>query len=271
MKDAIVMSILDRIVERKREIVDAAQKAHPRSELEARIRARSDHRAFAGRLSAPGPSSANIIAEIKRASPSKGPIRPELDPAALARAYEAGGAACLSVLTDGPFFMGSADDLVQARAACALPVLRKEFIISSYQVVESAAMGADAVLLIVRILSPAQLQSYLALCRALSLDALVEIHTEADLETALASGAHLIGINNRNLNSFETNTKTAIRMAARLSADQVAVAASGIQTREDILENTRSGIWNFLIGESLVRAQDPSRFLRMLQGQEEMS
>jgi indole-3-glycerol phosphate synthase len=265
------MSILDRIVERKRQIVASAQKERPLSELEGRIRERSDPRGFAARLSAPGPRGANIIAEIKRASPSKGPIRPDLDPAGLARAYEAGGAACLSVLTDGPFFMGSPQDLVQARTASTLPVLRKEFIISSYQVYESAAMGADAVLLIVRILSAEQLHAYLALCRELSLDALVEIHTEADLETALVSGAQLIGINNRNLNSFETDTNTAIQLASRLSRDQVPVAASGIRTRADIVKNTRSGIWNFLIGESLVRAEDPSRFLAELLGQGEAS
>lgn len=148
--------------------------------------------------------------------------------------------------------------------ATSLPVLRKDFTVSSYQLYESAAMGADAVLLIVRILTENQLRSYLALCGELQLDALVEVHTEKDMESAIRADAKLVGINNRNLNSFETNTDTAIHFAAQLSAHQVAVAASGIRNRADIEKGREVGIHNFLIGESLVRAQDPALFLRSL-------
>lgn len=260
------MNILDQIVAQKKEIVASAQKESPLSLLTQRICQRSDRRGFLARLQQPGPSGVNIIAEIKRASPSKGPICPTLNAAEIARAYEAGGAACLSVLTDTPFFMGRHQDLIDARAACSLPVLRKEFIVSSYQIYESAAMGADAVLLIVRILSEDQLLSYLSLCDELNLDALVEIHTEADLAIAGKSGARLIGINNRNLGSFHTDTGTARRMADQLQKGQIPVAASGIKTRQDITETLHSGIWNFLIGETLVRSADPCRCLKALQG-----
>lgn len=258
------MNILDKIVERKKEIVAATRGKIPQSLLEKRCRNRLDHRPFFKRLEKPGPGGANIIAEIKRASPSKGPIRPDLNAADYARAYERGGAACLSVLTDTDYFMGTGEDLMQARMVTALPVLRKDFTISSYQLYESAAMGADAVLLIVRILSRDQLQAYLALCDELQLDALVEVHTDKDMESAVRAGAKLIGINNRNLNTFETNTGTAIALAAQLSKNQLAVAASGIHSREDIDKAREAGIHNFLIGESLVRADDPAAFLHSL-------
>jgi indole-3-glycerol phosphate synthase len=258
------MNILDKIVEQKKEIVAAAQKNIPHLLLEKRCQNRLDYRPFLKRLETPGPGGANIIAEIKRASPSKGPIRPDLNAADYARAYEKGGAACLSVLTEKTHFMGTDEDLIQARRATTLPVLRKDFTISSYQLYESAAMGADAVLLIVRILSRDQLQAYLSLCGELHLDALVEVHTQQDLETAIRAEAKLIGINNRNLNTFETNTETAVQMAAQLSTDQIAVAASGIKTPADIDQARKAGIHNFLIGESLVRANDPAAFLRSL-------
>jgi indole-3-glycerol phosphate synthase len=258
------MNILDKIVERKKELVAEARMKIPQSLLEKRCRSRLDHRPFFKRLETPGPGGANIIAEIKRASPSKGPIRPDLNAADYARFYEKGGAACLSVLTDKDYFMGTEEDLIQARMATSLPVLRKDFTVSSYQLYESAAMGADAVLLIVRILTENQLHSYLALCNELQLDALVEVHTEKDMESAIRADAKLVGINNRNLNSFETNTNIAIHFAAQLSAHQVAVAASGIRNRADIEKAREAGIHNFLIGESLVRAEDPALFLRSL-------
>jgi indole-3-glycerol phosphate synthase len=258
------MTILDQIVEQKKEMVAAARAKIPQSLLEKRLRNRLDHRPFFKRLQSPGPGGANIIAEIKRASPSKGPIRPDLNAADYARCYEKGGAACLSVLTDRNYFMGTEADLIQARIATTLPVLRKDFTVSSYQLYESAAMGADAVLLIVRILSRNQLQSYLALCDELRLDALVEVHSEKDVDDAIWADAKLIGINNRNLSTFETNTGTAIDLARQLSKHQVAVAASGIKNREDIDKALEAGIHNFLIGESLVRAEDPALFLRSL-------
>jgi len=233
-------------------------------ELAARPRRR---RPFLGALEQPGPSGVNIIAEIKRASPSKGPICPDLDPAKYAGMYERGGATALSVLTDQAFFKGSLEDLKTARGACALPVLRKEFIISSYQIYESAVAGADAVLLIVRVLAARQLSDYLALCRQLSLDALVEVHGPGDLETATATGARLIGINNRNLTSFDTDIGNAICLASRFNQDQVPVAASGITGRSDIEKNLAVGIFNFLIGESLVKSAEPATFLQSLRGE----
>ena len=219
-----------------------------------------------GRLAQPGPAGVNIIAEIKRSSPSKGPICPDLDPSALAEEYEQGGAAALSVLTDRPYFQGSPEDLKKARAATSLPVLRKDFLISSYQLYESSVLGADAVLLIARILSREQIRDYLDICKELNMDALVEIHSEEDLEAATVSGAKLIGINNRNLKTFETDIQTAIRLASLLEPDQIPVAASGIKSREDIEKNMRFGIRNFLIGESLVRSENPRVFLETLMG-----
>lgn len=263
------MDILEKIVEQKKAAVSASEKKISESRLRADAFALSGRskRPFTESLSSPGFSGANIIAEVKRASPSKGPIRLDLDPGSLARAYENGGASALSVLTDSPFFKGSLDDLKIARAATSLPVLRKEFIVSTYQLYETVVAEADAVLLIVRILERAQLKDYLQLCKELGLDALVEIYSENELEDACWAGAHLIGINNRNLRSFETSTDNAIHLSAKLNAGQVAVAASGIRNREDILEAKAAGIWNFLIGESLVRAEKPELFLKELLGQ----
>ncbi len=260
--------ILAQIVAHKKEEVAECRRRRPPARVREAAEARSDFRAFFEVLSKPGPGGVNIIAEIKRASPSKGVIRAGLDPAAFARSYEAGGAAALSVLTDGPFFRGSADDLVRARRAVALPVLRKDFVVSGYQVYESAAMGADAVLLIVRILSTEQLRGYLDLARTIGVDSLVEVHTEKDLDIALDAGARLIGINNRNLASFDTDIGTAVALVARMGKGQVAVAASGIRTRRDIALNLAAGIFNFLVGEHLVRAGDPAALLRSLRGVE---
>ncbi|MEE9495247.1 MAG: indole-3-glycerol phosphate synthase TrpC, partial [Desulfobacterales bacterium] len=187
-------------------------------------------------------------------------------PAEYAVEYESGGAAALSVLTDQPHFKGSIDDLKSARESTILPVLRKDFLISSYQIFESAVMGSDALLLITRILDTKQLKDYLDICNELQMDALVEIHSEKDLEKATLAGAGLIGINNRNLRSFETDIQTSIRMKSLLEPDQVAVAASGIRSREEIEKLRNSGIWNFLIGESLVRAENPRDFLKSLLG-----
>ncbi|MCK5219098.1 indole-3-glycerol-phosphate synthase, partial [bacterium] len=176
------------------------------------------------------------------------------------------GAAAMSVLTDGPGFQGCLEDLIQARKSVALPVLRKDFILSSYQLYESVMAGADAVLLIVRILSQEQLHDYLTLCQALLVDALVEVHSEEEIETATRAGARLIGINNRNLRSFKTDIAIAENLARQLEPDQVAVAESGIRTREDIRRLVQSGIWNFLIGESLVRSKSPKHFIEYLAG-----
>jgi len=263
------MDILDKIVDRKKSAVASAAKKIPESRLRADAFSLSGRntRPFFDSLASPGTFGVNVISEIKRASPSKGPIRLDLDPALLARAYERGGARALSVLTDEPFFRGSLDDLKTARAAVSLPVLRKEFIVSTYQLYETVLADADAVLLIVRILDRVQLRDYIQLCHELRLDPLVEIYSARELEDAGWAGARLIGINNRNLRSFETSTDNAINLGGMLDENQIAVAASGIQSRADILQAREAGIFNFLIGESLVRAEHPDRFLQELLGQ----
>ena len=255
--------ILKRIVAHKKHEVQEAQRQNPLSALQDRAIRSSDSRSFSAALNQPG-QQVRIIAEIKRASPSKGDICRDLDPAALARSYERGGAAALSVLTDEAFFKGGPADLLAARKACSLPVLRKDFIISEYQIYETAAWDADAVLLIVRILSANQLAEFLALSAELGLDALVEVHTASELETAIKAKADLIGINNRNLASFDTDLQTALSMIGKLEPYQIAVAASGISSRQDIEQNLKAGISRFLIGESLVRAQNPQAFVTHL-------
>ncbi len=260
------MNILEKIVEKKKEEITAAQNDIPEDRLREQAEQRKNRRSFYEALKEPGPFGVNIISEIKRASPSKGLIRKDLDPATYARAYEKGGAAALSVLTDQSFFQGSPKDLQSAKGAVQLPVLRKDFIISAYQIYEAAVMGADAMLLITRTLSEQQLSDYLALSIDLQLDALVEVHDEEDLEKAKNSGAILVGINNRNLRTFKTDIGTAIELVKRFEPNQIAVAESGIHTREDIEQLKTAGIWNFLIGESLVRAKDPIAHLGYLMG-----
>ncbi len=259
------MTILDRIVAYKKEEVAQAARQTSAAELRARITATPyTSRGFAACLAVPGPGGVNIIAEVKRASPSKGDICRDLDAAGCARQYEEGGAAAVSVLTDAHFFKGSLEDLRQVRAAIQLPVLRKEFIISDYQLYESRAAGADAVLLIARILSPDRLKELLALSRQMGLDALVEIHDAADYAAAHAAGARLIGINNRNLATFATDLQTAVSLSALLQPGEVPVAASGICGRGDIVRNLAGGINNFLIGEHLVLAADRPAFIKEL-------
>jgi indole-3-glycerol phosphate synthase len=262
----MVKDILSKIVEDKKQEVTAAKQHIPESFLRRKAFAPRKRRPFLKKLEQPGPYGINIIAEIKRASPSKGDIRANLNPKIYAEQYEKGGAAALSVLTDEPYFKGSHEDFKIARETTTLPVLRKDFLISAYQIFESAVMEADAVLLIVRILDQQQLKDYLSLCNELKMDALVEVHSEADIEKAGFAGARLIGINNRNLQSFETDIEIAIRMKSLLNSDQIAVAASGIRTRKDIEKIKDSEIWNFLIGESLVRAKYPRDFLESLHG-----
>jgi len=259
-------NFLSKIIEDKKQEIAAAKQRMPESFLRTKALNSPKRRTFLKNLEHPGPFGVNIIAEIKRASPSKGDICPNLDPAYYATEYEAGGAAAISVLTDRTHFKGSPEDLRIARETTTLPVLRKDFLISAYQIFESAAMESDAVLLIVRVLDQQQLKDYLSLCDELRMDALVEVHSESDIEKAGLAGARLIGINNRNLQSFETDIETAIRMKSMLSADQIPVAASGVRTRNDIDKIKSSGIWNFLIGESLVRAQSPRNFLESLHG-----
>jgi indole-3-glycerol phosphate synthase len=257
---------LSRILERKQEEVKTAEKDWPEERLRRDLRQDREHRPFLQKLMSPGSSGANIIAEIKRGSPSRGVIRSDLDPVVQAGAYETGGAAALSVLTDRTFFLGGPEDLKAARGATSLPVLRKDFVVAPYQILEAAVWGADAVLLIVRALAPKLLEACIELCRQLGLDALIEVHSERELDEATQAGGRLIGINNRDLSTFQTDIGTSVRLAGRLAPGQVAVAESGIRDRKDIEVLLDAGIWNFLIGESLVRAPDPEAFLRRLLG-----
>jgi indole-3-glycerol phosphate synthase len=254
---------LSKIIERKKDDIKEAKTKVSEKELCRQALNIHGQRPFLQKLKQVG---VNIIAEIKRASPSKGPIHLDLDPVRMAKAYEKGGAAALSVLTEKDFFKGSFEDFKLARSATSLPVLRKDFIISEYQLYESAVLGADAVLLIVRCLSETRLNELIALSGELKMDTLVEIHTEKDLETATRAGAELIGINNRNLKTFETDLGIAMHLVSLLKDHQIPVAASGIQNRKDIENNLKFGLNNFLIGESLVKAADPVEFLLNLKG-----
>ncbi len=253
--------------QRRRDVADAMARV-PLAGLRSRAEAaRADRRPFAARLQNAGP--VGIIAEIKRASPSKGDLAPDLDPAALARAYEAGGAACLSVLTEPHFFKGSPADLAAARAACRLPVLRKDFLFCDYQLYESAAMGADAVLLIARILSEADLARLHALAAELELNALVEAATAAEVDRACQLGATLIGINTRDLQTFEMDPDRAARLAPPAAPGRIVISLSGVSSRADIDRQLAAGLSRFLVGESLTRAPDPATALRRLRGTKE--
>lgn len=222
-------------------------------------------RGFAAALrAAAGAGELAVIAEVKRRSPSKGDLAPDLDPAALAQQYEAGGAACLSVLTDGPHFGGSAADLRAARGATALPALRKDFTIDSRDVADARAMGADCVLLIAAALDDAELRELHSLALALGMDALVEVHDEAELERAVAVGATLVGVNQRDLVSFEVDTARAVRMAPLMPGGVVRVAESGISGAGDARALHTAGYHAVLVGESLVKAGDAAKAVRSL-------
>ena len=257
--------ILDRILARKVEEIAERSARTPLRELVARCADLADTRGFAAaiesRLEAGQPA---VIAEVKKASPSKGVIRPDFDPAAIARSYEKGGATCLSVLTDADFFQGSEAFLQQARAACALPVLRKDFTIDAYQVYEARAIGADCILLIVAALDDARLLELCLLAAELDLDVLVEVHDADELERALDVPAPLIGVNNRNLRSFEVALETSLDLRRQTPADRLLVSESGIATRTDVARLREAGIGAFLVGESFMRAEDPGAALRAL-------
>jgi indole-3-glycerol phosphate synthase len=258
--------ILQRILARKAEEIAERSAALPLSRLSARIDELPPTRGFAAaiedKLAAGLPA---VIAEVKKASPSRGVIRAAFDPSAIARSYAAGGAACLSVLTDRDFFQGSEDDLVQARAACALPVLRKDFVIDPYQVYEARAIGADCILLIVAALGDAALLELSLLAAELDLDVLCEVHDADELERALAVPVPLIGINNRNLRTFETSLETSLSLQPRLAGEErILVAESGIHDAADVTRLRAAGIHAFLVGEALMRADDPGLALGQL-------
>ena len=244
----------DAILARPR--AEAADDRRSTDELVARATDRPATRGFAAALRAA--AGLGVIAEVKRRSPSKGPLFADLDPAALAGQYEQGGATCLSVLTDGESFGGSAGDLAAARAGCRLPVLRKDFTVSANDVVDARLMGADCVLLIAAALGQDELARFHDLALDLGLDALVEVHDEAELERALAVGARLVGVNQRDLVTFEVDHERAVRMAAAFPADVVSVAESGVRGPEDAAALADAGYDAVLVGESLVTSGDPA-------------
>ncbi|MBU6487620.1 MAG: indole-3-glycerol phosphate synthase TrpC [Burkholderiales bacterium] len=256
--------ILERIIAVKREEVRAAQLSAPLEELRLEASAR-DLRDFVGALRAKHEAGQPaVIAEVKKASPSKGVLREHFVPAEIARSYQRGGAACLSVLTDVQFFQGSAAYLEEARAACALPVLRKDFIIDPYQIVEARAMGADAILLIAAALPLAQMQELEAFAHSFGLAVLVEVHDRNELAQALTLKTPLIGINNRNLRTFETSLDTTLGMLDALPEDRIVVTESGILARADVERMRANAVNTFLVGEAFMRANDPGAALAQM-------
>lgn len=259
--------ILNRILARKAEEVAERYAKVPLAELVARVADMGDTRGFAAAIEAKiAAGLPAVIAEVKKASPSKGVIRANFDPAAIARSYQAGGAACLSVLTDADFFQGSEAFLQQALGACSLPVLRKDFIIDPYQVYEARAIGADCVLLIVSALDDDALLELAMLAAELDMDVLCEVHDEEELERAMAAPVPLIGVNNRNLRSFETSLDVSLALQDLIEYDRVLVAESGIHTPEDVARLREGGIQAFLVGEAFMRVDDPGSELRRLFG-----
>ncbi len=249
-----MVDILEKIKAYKLEDVAARKASKPLSAVEAEAKAASPVRGFRQALSAQ--SGLALIAEIKKASPSKGLIREDFEPAKLAKAYEAGGAACLSVLTDTPSFQGADEYLVQARASCALPALRKDFIYDPYQIAEARALGADCILLIMASLEDAQARELEAAAFEWGMDVLIETHDEAEVERALRLQSPLIGVNNRNLRTFETTLDTTRRLAPIIGDDKEIVCESGLFHHEDLASMSEIGVRRFLIGESLMRQQD---------------
>lgn len=263
---------LTRILARKMQDLATARDRTPLAEWRARAADAPPVRGFARAIEAAiGAGRAGVIAEIKRASPSKGLLRESFDPPAHARSYQAGGAACLSVLTDEPFFQGHAEHLVAARAACTLPVLRKDFTLDAYQLYEARALGADAVLLIVAALEDGALAELHALAGELGLDVLVEVHDAAELERAAALRPALLGVNNRNLHSFETRIETTLELLPAVPPGARVVSESGIHTSQDVARLRAAGVHAFLVGEALMRAPDPGARLAELLGVAEAS
>ncbi len=260
------MTILDDIIDYKRDEVAAAKRAAPLSALDALARATAQPRGFERALRRRSETGFALIAEIKKASPSKGLIRADFDPAAHAKSYAQGGAACLSVLTDGPSFQGSRRDLETARASVSLPIIRKDFLVDPYQIAEARAWGADCILIIMASSSDALAEELFAAARDYALDALIETHDEAEVERALALGATMIGVNNRDLKTFKTALDTTTRLARSIPRDRLLVAESGINSHKDLERLKGDGAGAFLVGESLMRAPDIAAATRQLLG-----
>jgi indole-3-glycerol phosphate synthase len=257
--------ILDKIVAVKREEVAAATKrkslAAVRFDAESRVLTRDFEGAMRAKIAA---GQAAVIAEIKKASPSKGVLREDFIPADIAQSYAEFGAACLSVLTDQQFFQGCVDFLKQARASCQLPVLRKDFMVDAYQIYESRAMGADAILLIAACLDDAQMKDFEQIARSLDMAVLVEVHDAAELERALKLKTPLVGVNNRNLKTFEVSLDTTLTLMRDIPKDRLLVCESGIHTRDDVLRMGAAGVNAFLVGEAFMRAKEPGEALAAL-------
>jgi indole-3-glycerol phosphate synthase len=260
-----VSDILQRIVASKHEEVAAAKALRSLAAMQAAARDLPPPRAFEAALRTTiADARAAVIAEVKKASPSKGVLREHFMPAEIAASYARHGAACLSVLTDVPFFHGAPEYLAQARAACDLPVLRKDFIVDEYQVHESRALGADCILLIVAALDDAQLADFESCAQAFGMGVLIEVHDEAELERALRLKSPLIGVNNRNLRTFEVSLETTLRLQPRLPSDRLLVAESGILSRADVQRLRSAAVHAFLVGEAFMRAPDPGQALASL-------
>ena len=254
----MAQTYLDEIVAARRKDVEEARSRVPLGHLQNAAERRHEWRDFAAALSR---ESISVIAEMKKASPSRGLMRADYRPRTLAQNYEAVGAAALSVLTEERYFQGDLTDLIDARDAVSLPVLRKDFILDGYQVYESAASGADALLLIVAALSDKDLRSLIELAHVVNLAALVEVHTAEELERALAAGARILGVNNRNLKTLEVDLATSFELAAKIPADCLAVSESGIRTSDDLKRLAKAGYDAALIGEAFMTADDPGREL----------
>jgi indole-3-glycerol phosphate synthase len=257
-------TILDKIKAYKLEEIAAAQAARPQDEIEAEAREAPPVRPFAKALLQAGKTGYGLIAEIKKASPSKGLIRADFDPSALASAYATGGAACLSVLTDGPSFQGAPEYLREARSACELPVLRKDFMYDPYQVAEARAWGADCILIIMASVSDAQALELEAAAMQWGMDALIEVHDRTELDRAGTLASNMIGINNRDLHSFETSLDTTRKLSKFVPPERMIVSESGLATPDDLAEMAKYGARAFLVGEVLMRADDVAAATRAL-------
>ena len=255
-------SLLAQVVARTRERVTERRRIFPIDKLQVTAPTPTGRRPFAQALTRPG--RFNVIAEFKRRSPSKGSLRADLHPVQVAQAYEIAGAAALSVLTEEEFFGGSLEDLREARGATLLPTLRKDFIVDPYQVAEARAMGADCVLLIVAALEPAQMRELESAARELGMAVLVEVHDRDELASALALPTPLLGINNRNLRTFETRLETTLGLLGAIPDDRIVITESGIMSREDVQRMREAGVSAFLVGEALMRADDPGKALEEL-------